>query len=111
MQRVSGVVDADPPSYEGLCGWVWDHSGRVLCPLVDLVDQVDGEVVVERQPAQIVSESIAFSETTRRRIQGLVDVSAGEGKIPELVRGALRGTPLEAPSEELRLRMRCQKDE
>lgn len=82
---------------------MWDDVGRKLHPLLDLVDQVYGEVVVHREPVQ--SQSLkALYATVFRYPQGFVNVRPSEGKVPELMRCAVRRLPFETTGEELSLR-------
>ncbi len=50
VQSVTGVVDTDPPCNEGFCGGMWDDVGGVRDPLFDFVDEIHGEVVMQREP-------------------------------------------------------------
>ena len=101
-KAVARVIDAGPPYRHRRLRWVWDCVCRVHGPLLDLVYEIDGEVVMQwKSGITLVVNLPAGSRVLNTHLR--VDVCASEGEVPKLVRSAVGGSSFEAASQELYL--------
>ena len=75
MQGIARIVDADPEGGKGLLRRMRDDVGCVQCPLLHLVNEIHGEIMVEgKSGVTKVSMLAAPARTTDFALQSLVDI-------------------------------------